>query len=71
MTKGIISIVLLYTFNLYVAKFQKYIYMEYISPSWSDIPELVVPIMIPWYMVGTTKGATEQRVPSGYVEVIT
>jgi len=22
-------------------------------------------------MVGTTKGATEQRVPSGYVEVIT
>ena len=26
--------------------FQQHLHMEYISPSWSDIPELVVPIMI-------------------------
>ena len=36
----------LWTFHLYVAIFQQHLYMEYISLSWYDIPELVVPIMI-------------------------
>jgi hypothetical protein len=40
-----ILIFLLWTFHLYVATFQQHLHMEYISLSWSDIPELVVPIM--------------------------
>ena len=32
------------TFHLYVATFQQYLHMEYISLRWSDIPELVVSI---------------------------
>jgi hypothetical protein len=34
------------TFNLYVATFQQHLHIEYISPSWYDITELVVPIRI-------------------------
>jgi hypothetical protein len=40
-----ISIFPLWTFHLYVAAFQKQLHMEYISLSWYDIPELVVPIL--------------------------
>jgi hypothetical protein len=34
------------TFNLYVATFQQHLHIEYISLSWYDITELVVPIRI-------------------------
>jgi hypothetical protein len=40
----IISIFLLWTLQLYVATFKQHLHMKYISLSWSDIPELVVPI---------------------------
>ena len=43
----------LWTFHSYVATFQQYMHMEYISFSWYDIPELVVP----------SKEAPELRVP--------
>ena len=36
----------MWTFHLYVATFQQHLHMEYISLSWYDIPELVVPIRI-------------------------
>jgi hypothetical protein len=36
----------LWTFHLYAATFQQHLHMEYISLSWYDIPELVVPIRI-------------------------
>ena len=36
----------LWTFHLYVAIFQQHLHMEYMSPGWSDIPELVVPLSI-------------------------
>ena len=39
-----ISIFPLWTFHLYVTTFQYRLHMEYISLSWYDIPELVVPI---------------------------
>jgi hypothetical protein len=43
------SIFPLWTFHLYVARSQQHLYMEYISRSWYDIPELVVPIIFfPW-----------------------
>ena len=45
-TKEMISIFPLWTFHLYVATLQQHLHMEYISLSWYDIPELVVPIMI-------------------------
>jgi hypothetical protein len=45
-TKEMISIFLLWTFHLCAATFQQHLHMEYISQSWCDIPELVVPIMI-------------------------
>jgi len=32
--------------NVYVATFQLRVHMEFISLSWSDIPEIVVPIRI-------------------------
>jgi len=35
-----------WTFHLYLATFQQHRHMEYISVSWSDIPELVVHIRI-------------------------
>jgi hypothetical protein len=41
-----ISIFPLWTFHSYVATFQQHLHMEYISLSWYDIPELVVPIRI-------------------------
>jgi hypothetical protein len=46
--KEIISIFPLWTFHSYVhvAAFQQHLHMEYISLSWHDIPELVVPIRI-------------------------
>jgi hypothetical protein len=45
-TKEMMSIFPLWTFLLYVATFQWHLHMEYISLIWSDIPELVIPIMI-------------------------
>jgi hypothetical protein len=36
----------LWTFHLYVATFQQHLLMKYISLSWYNIPELVVPIKI-------------------------
>ena len=45
-TKEISSIFPFWTFHLYVAIFQQHLYMEYISISWSDIPELVIPILL-------------------------
>ena len=36
----------MWTFHLYVTTFKEPLHMEYISLNWSDIPELVVPIMI-------------------------
>jgi len=42
--KEMISIFLLWTFHLYVATFQQHLHMEYISLSWYDILELVVPV---------------------------
>ena len=41
-----ISIFPLWTFHLYVASFQQHMHMEYISLSWYNIPELMVPIRI-------------------------
>jgi hypothetical protein len=41
-----ISIFPLWTFRLYVATFQQHLHMEYMSLSWCDTPELVVPIRI-------------------------
>jgi len=41
-----ISIFPLWTFHLYVATFHQHLHMEYVSLSWTDIPELVVPIRI-------------------------
>jgi hypothetical protein len=41
-----ISISPLLTFHFYVATFQQHLHMEYISLSWYDIPDLVVPIRI-------------------------
>jgi hypothetical protein len=38
----------LWTFHLYVETFQHLMHREYISLSWSDIPKLVIPIMISW-----------------------
>jgi hypothetical protein len=43
--KRCISTFPLWTFHLYVATFQQHLYNEYISLSWFDIQELVVPIM--------------------------
>ena len=40
------SIFTLWTFHLYVATFQQYLHMEYISLNWYDIPEIFVPIRI-------------------------
>jgi hypothetical protein len=45
--------------------------MEYISLSWSDIPELVVFIRISLKRVATNRETTEPMVPIGQVEVIT
>ena len=45
-TKETISMFPLWTFHLYVATFQQHLHREYITQSWSDIPELVVPIML-------------------------
>jgi hypothetical protein len=60
----------LWTFHLYVATFQQYLHMEYISLSWSDIPEFVVSIRISWKRVAANRETTEPRVPIGQVEVI-
>ena len=43
-----ISIFSLWTFHLYLAKFQQHLLMEYISRRWYDIPWLLVPIIISW-----------------------
>jgi hypothetical protein len=43
-TKKMISIFPFWMFHLYVATFQQHLHIEYISLSWYDIPELVVPI---------------------------
>jgi hypothetical protein len=48
-TKEMISIFPLRTFHLYVATLQQHLHMEYISLSSSDIPELLVPIIIFFY----------------------
>jgi len=45
-TKEMISIFPLWTFHLYIATFQWHLHVEYISLSWYDILELVVPIII-------------------------
>jgi hypothetical protein len=45
-TKEMVLIFPLWTFQLYVTKFQQHPHMEYISLSWYDIPDLVVPITI-------------------------
>ena len=47
-TKLCVNIFPMWTFHLCVSTFQQHLYMEYtcISLGWSDIPELVVPIMI-------------------------
>jgi hypothetical protein len=66
-----ITIFPLWTFHLYVATFQQYLHMEYISISWSDIPELVVSVRISWKRVAANRETTEPRVPIGQVEVIT
>jgi len=45
-TKEMIWFFPFWTFHLYVAIFQQHLHMEYISLSWSNIPELVFPIRI-------------------------
>ena len=45
-TKEMISIFPLWTFHLYIATFQQLLHMVYISLSWYDIPEFVIPIRI-------------------------
>ena len=45
-TKEMISIFTLWIFHLYIATFLQHLHMEYISLSWYDTPELVVPISI-------------------------
>jgi hypothetical protein len=59
-----IELLQLWTVYLYVSTFQQNLYMEYISLSWSYIPEIVVPIMM--FLIGFTanKEATKPRVPS-------
>jgi hypothetical protein len=52
----------LWTFHVYVATFQQHLHMGYISLSWYNIPELVVPIRIS-QRVTANKEATEQMVP--------
>jgi hypothetical protein len=45
--KEMISIFPLWTFHFYLATFQQHLHMEYISLSWYNILELVVPIRNP------------------------
>jgi len=57
---------LIVNFPLYVATFQQHMHVGYKSLSWSDIPELVVPIRIS--LIGdcwANEEATEPRVPIG------
>ena len=42
------SYCILLTSHLYVATFQQYPYMCYISLNWYNISDLVVPVIIPW-----------------------
>jgi hypothetical protein len=58
-------IYIMQNFHWYVATFQQHLHMEYISLSWYDIPELVVPIKISY------KEATEPRLPLDLFEAIT
>jgi hypothetical protein len=44
-TKEITSNFTLWRFHLYVAIFQQHLHMDYMSLSWSDIPQLVDPIV--------------------------
>ena len=66
-----IAIFPLWTFHWYVTTFQQYLHMDYISLSWSDIPELVVFIRISWKRVAANRETTKPMVPIGQVEVIT
>ena len=56
-TKEIISIFPLWTFHLFVAKFQQHLHMVYIIYFWVDI--------IPKLVIAATNVATEPRVPIG------
>ena len=49
-------------FHSYVGRFQQHLQMEYISLSWSDILELVVPIMMSLLEGSANKEATDLRV---------
>jgi hypothetical protein len=66
-----IAIFPLWTFHLYLTTLQQYLHMEYISLSWSDIPELVVSIRTSWKKVAANRETTEPMVPIGQIEVIT
>ena len=66
-----IAIFPLWTFHLYLTTLQQYLHMEYISLSWSDIPELVVSIRTSWKRVAANRETTEPMVPIGQIEVIT
>ena len=59
-----ISIFPLWTFHLHVETFQKNLYIEYIALGRSDIPDLVVTIIISLMRVAN-KEATDPRVPNG------
>jgi hypothetical protein len=56
------------TFHWYAAAFHQRLYMVYISLSWSDIPEHVVPIRISLIVCCYEQEATDSRVPIGWAE---
>jgi hypothetical protein len=45
--------------------FQQHLHMDHISPSWSDIPELVVSLMNSMIVVAANTKTTGPRVASG------
>ena len=51
--------------------FQHHLYVEFISLSWNDIPEFVVPIVIFLMGFAASNEGTEQWARSGQAEVIT
>jgi len=65
-TKDMITIFTLLILHFYVAALLQHLNMKYIALSWSDIPELVVHIMISFI-----ESYCSQRVHSCYAELIT
>ena len=58
-------------FPFIYGKIQQQLYIESISPSLYDIPDVVVPTIISWYRVAAKKESKEPSVLSGLIEVMT